>query len=107
MAGAAAPGQSRIRKARRRLAMNRLFCLLLTLLAAGRAYGARITEFVVPTSGAGPKAIISGPNGRLWFCENSGDKMGTVTTSGFFSEFALAHTTAGCEGIVFMNGFVY
>jgi len=31
-----------------------------------------ITEYVVPTSSSFPYGIASGPDGALWFTENSG-----------------------------------
>lgn len=54
-----------------------------------------VTEFVVPTTGAGPRGIVAGPDGNLWFVEpgtfgTSSSKIGRLTPSGAFTEFPTA-----------------
>jgi virginiamycin B lyase len=38
-----------------------------------------ITEFPLPTAGAQPAIIITGPDGNLWFSEFAGDRIGRIT----------------------------
>ena len=39
-----------------------------------------ITEFPTPTSLSFPKFITAGPDGNLWFTEDSGNKVGRITS---------------------------
>jgi streptogramin lyase len=48
-----------------------------------------ITEFPIPTAGAGPTEIAPGPDGNLWFCELATNSIGRITTSGVVTEFPL------------------
>lgn len=48
-----------------------------------------ITEFPIPTVGAGVRGITSGPDGNLWFTEFYGDKIGRITPSGIVTEFSI------------------
>jgi streptogramin lyase len=62
-------------------------------------YGTEIcgtfTEFAVPTAGGEPVAITTGPDGKLWFSEAAGNKIGRITTGGTITEFPLP--SAGSE----------
>ena len=40
-----------------------------------------ITEYLVPTAGSVPQNIFQGYNGELWFTEQTGDKIGEITTA--------------------------
>lgn len=53
------------------------------------------TEYAIPTANSGVLDITSGPDGNLWFTENSAGKVGKVTTSGTFSEFPISPQPAG------------
>jgi len=53
-----------------------------------------ITGYDIPTPGSHPFAIVSGPDGALWFTEWEGNKIGRVTTLGTFSEFDLPHPSS-------------
>src|SRR5262245_56329583 len=77
--------------------------LLVTALAAP-ARPARITEFDVPTAASFPGGIASGPDGRIWFCEISGNKIGAITTGGETTEYPIS---AGCKGITPAGGLLY
>ncbi|WP_407572600.1 SMP-30/gluconolactonase/LRE family protein [Deinococcus altitudinis] len=44
-------------------------------------------EFVVPSAGSFPTGIVGGPDGNLWFTEQTGNKIGRVTPIGTFREF--------------------
>jgi streptogramin lyase len=46
------------------------------------------TIYTIPTSSAGAKEITRGPDGSLWFTENSAGKIGRLTPSGSFTEWA-------------------
>ena len=48
-----------------------------------------ITEFPITTPGAYPSDITSGPDGALWFTENtsSGPRIGRITTDGVITDF--------------------
>ncbi|HEV3217894.1 MAG TPA: hypothetical protein VGZ27_19365, partial [Vicinamibacterales bacterium] len=52
-----------------------------------------ITEFPIPkvanSSAARPVAIVTGPDGNLWFTEADANKIGRVTTAGVCVEFAV------------------
>ncbi len=40
-----------------------------------------ITEYAIPTQNSAPQNIVTGPDGRLWFTEWIGDKIGAFTPS--------------------------
>ena len=48
-----------------------------------------IHEFSVPTAGGQPLGITNGPDGNLWFAEQTGNNIGRITTGGVITEFAL------------------
>src|SRR5205823_1158123 len=63
------------------------------------------TEFPLPTGGGAPLAITSGADGNLWFTEESGNKIGRITTAGVITEFPVptsgvlpADITVGPDG---------
>jgi virginiamycin B lyase len=49
---------------------------------------------------AAPVAITPGPDGNLWFTENSGNKIGRITPVGVIQEFDLPHPNSAPLGIV-------
>ena len=59
-----------------------------------------ITEFPVPTAGADPWAIATGPDGNLWFTERDGNKIGMINpTTHAITEFAVPTANSGPIGI--------
>ena len=58
-----------------------------------------VYEFPVPTAGAGPSFIASGPDGALWFTEGSANQIGRITTGGNITEFAVPTASSGVNGI--------
>ena len=60
--------------------------------------------FPLPTVGALPAAITSGPDGALWFVEAFVGKIGRITTAGVITEFTIptassfAAITSGPDG---------
>lgn len=88
-----------------------LFCISITSLAAlawlalslGTAYAdplGTVTSYLLPTSGAGPYAIAEGPDGNLWFTEQTGNKVGRITPSGTITEYSLAQSNSYPADIV-------
>src|SRR5262249_14846471 len=57
---------------------------------ASGAEAAKITEYTIPTSSSQTTDIVAGPDGRLWFTESIGYKLGAITTDGAFFEVPLA-----------------
>jgi virginiamycin B lyase len=58
-----------------------------------------ITQFTVPTAGAGPYQITAGPNGAMWFTEYNTTKVGRVTAGGQVIEFPVPRPSYGPAGI--------
>ncbi len=46
-------------------------------------------EYPVPTPGAIPEEITTGPDGNLWFEETNSNKIGRINTAGLIVEFAV------------------
>jgi streptogramin lyase len=59
------------------------------LLTWPRIAAAQTTQFTIPSAGSVPTGIVAGPDGALWFTEQSANKIGRVTTSGSFTEFTV------------------
>jgi virginiamycin B lyase len=57
------------------------------LLAAPAAQAIRITEFAIPAVDAAPQGVALGPDGRIWFADTLGKRVGAVTTDGTFMLF--------------------
>jgi len=53
----------------------------------------------VPTLDSGPSGIAVGPDGALWFTEQSGDNIGRITTSGAFLEYPVPTPDSRPTGI--------
>jgi virginiamycin B lyase len=54
--------------------------------------GTPFTEFAIPTPASGAQGITSGPDGALWFVEQTGNNIGRITTTGAITEIPV--TTA-------------
>src|SRR5690348_14186954 len=48
-----------------------------------------IAEYPLPTTNGEPIGITSGSDGNLWFTERRAGKIGSITTTGSVTEFAL------------------
>src|SRR2546429_324107 len=48
-----------------------------------------LTEYAVPTDGAGPSSITVGTDGAMWFAEEYAGKIGRITATGAFTEYAV------------------
>ena len=69
-------------------------------LEGRRLLAATITEFPIPTAAAGPFFITPGPDGNVWFTENSANKIGRFNpTTGAITEFPTPTAMSGPEGI--------
>ena len=67
--------------------------------SAGSLRPAPSSSSPFPTAGSQPWAIAAGPDGNLWFTENTGNKIGRITTVGVVTEFSLPTATPGLESI--------
>jgi virginiamycin B lyase len=61
---------------------------------ARRLPRADIREYVIPTANSRPIAIEEGPDGRMWFSEEAGGRIGRIEPDGQVAEFLLP-TPAG------------
>jgi virginiamycin B lyase len=69
-----------------------------------------VTEFTVPTPGGFPWGITTGPDGNVWFTEESGNRIGRVTPSGEVTEFPFQtpdSASAGAFAIMARDGFLW
>ncbi len=55
----------------------------------GMAQSNAVIEYNVPSPHSRPFGITSGPDGALWFTEQYQGKIGRITTTGSFTEYAL------------------
>src|SRR5262249_19243621 len=57
-----------------------------------------VTEFgLLPASG--PYELTTGPDGNVWFTENTSNKIGRITTSGTVTEFSIPTSNSGPQSI--------
>jgi streptogramin lyase len=56
-------------------------------------------EFLTPTLASGPRGITAGPDGNVWFTEQTGNHVGRITPAGNFAELALPSPNSGPVGI--------
>jgi virginiamycin B lyase len=70
-------------------AIGILLLALFGVTASGVATGQVFSEFNVPTITSAVDRIAAGPDGALWFTENSASKIGRITTAGSISEFSI------------------
>jgi len=57
--------------------------------AACNAAAKVITEYALPRSGSLPHRIAKGPDGNMWFTEQTGQRIGRISMAGAIAEFAL------------------
>jgi streptogramin lyase len=69
-----------------------------------------VAEYPIPSPSASPLAITTGPDGALWFTENSSNNIGRITTGGAITEFPIptadsfpAGITAGPDGALWFT----
>jgi virginiamycin B lyase len=55
--------------------------------------------YATPTPNSGPHGIVEGPDGNLWFTEQSASKIGRVTPGGSFMEFPTPTAASSPMGI--------
>jgi streptogramin lyase len=51
----------------------------------------------VPTAGSSPTSITVGPDGALWFTEQTGNKIGRITTAGVITEYPIPTPLAALQ----------
>jgi len=61
-------------------------------IAAARKITVTFSSFPLPSS-SDAHAITSGPDGALWFTEESGNQIGRITTSGAITEYRVGSST--------------
>jgi len=66
---------------------------VLTGISAAQAQS--ITEFPLTTAGSGPQGIAAGPDGNLWFTEETGNRIGRITPAGVITEYSLPTADSG------------
>jgi streptogramin lyase len=105
------PGGDRAPTYRRRT-RTLLIAIALAALSGGIARAQQIVEFPVPTAASEPLGITAGPDGAVWFTENSGNRIGRITTGGVVSEFPIptaasspSRITAGPDGALWFTEF--
>jgi hypothetical protein len=66
-----------------------------------------LTEFAIPTSGAGVPGVATGLDGNVWFTENTANQLAIITPAGEIQEFPIPtasslprRPTAGPDGNV-------
>src|ERR1700733_6051644 len=74
----------------------RLLVLMLSVCAFSSAQSVTITEYPVSL---GAWDITTGPDGALWFTENSGNKIGRITTAGAITEYPIPTPSSQPTGI--------
>jgi streptogramin lyase len=73
--------------------------VLAALSASDHAAQAQLfSQFSVPTANSSPAGIALGPDGALWFTEQSGNKIGRITTDGTITEYPIPTPTADHTG---------
>jgi len=81
----------------------KLFLALLIVAASAPwlavVNGQTITEFPLPAPNSVPYAITAGPDGKLWFDEGGGGRIGTIDMTGAITEFSLPSTNGLPIGI--------
>jgi uncharacterized repeat protein (TIGR01451 family) len=69
--------------------------------------GQVFTEFLVPTITSAVDRIAPGPDGALWFTENSSGKIGRITTTGVITEFPIAPASGPDEIVAGPDGALW
>jgi streptogramin lyase len=64
-----------------------------TLLIGAPLFAQSFIEYPLPT-GAGPRSVVLGPDGNLWFTEADAGKIGRITPDGSIAEFPLSSSGA-------------
>jgi streptogramin lyase len=59
-----------------------------------------ISEYPIPTADSGLVYITAGPDGALWFTENSANNIGRITSAGVITEYPLPIAQSAPIGIV-------
>ncbi len=59
----------------------------------------QIAEYPVPSASSHPVDIVAGPDGNLWFTENSANQIGKMTPSGVITEYPIPTSASAPLGI--------
>ena len=66
-----------------------------------------IVEFTIPTPNAGAYDIALGGDGNVWFTEETGNKIGRITTEGVITDYALPTANAKPRGLTASGTRIY
>jgi streptogramin lyase len=69
-----------------------MFASVIVSRGTARAALGDITEFTIPTASAFPSGIVAGPDGNLWFTEQTKNAVAKVTTSGVVTEYPIPNS---------------
>jgi hypothetical protein len=58
-----------------------------------------ITDYFTPTASSGPSSIVLGPDGNMWFTENSSSAVGVIKLRGAITEYKPTPPNASPPGI--------
>jgi streptogramin lyase len=76
-----------MKKSRKSLIILNLLAVLLMGVLPDFASAVTIAEFPLPLPFSVPAGIAAGPDGNVWFTEQSGNNIGQITPTGFITEF--------------------
>lgn len=57
----------------------------------------KVQAFRVPTAASGLADLAAGPDGALWFTEQSANKVGRITTKGRFTQYRIPNNAGGLD----------
>jgi uncharacterized protein (TIGR03437 family) len=77
-----------------------LFLASLLIFSVIAAAQPTIVEYVLPSASAGASGVTKGPDGNLWVCENTANKIARVSSGGSVVEYSLPQANSGPLAIV-------
>jgi virginiamycin B lyase len=84
-----------------------LAIVMILMFAFPLAALAATPEYPIPTASSHPYAIVSGPDGALWFTESAGNKIGRSSASGAITEFPIPTPGGNPHGIASTSDSVW
>src|SRR5262249_43638639 len=94
------PNRRRVVRGRKPDSRSRCSRLHIETLEARCLLAVNINEFTTGiTDGSAPREIVAGPDGNLWFTEQAGNRIGTITPHGVVAEYAIPTANSTPVGI--------
>jgi streptogramin lyase len=84
------PPEAEIEKNMKKNILGAFLLFTAALVCSGQV---TLTEYPIPTAGSSPYFITAGPEGNIWFTEQSGNNIARINSQGIVTEFPV--TTAG------------